>query len=105
MGAPEIRISDTVSENAVGPILRAGEIAEAAIGAIAEDNPDKEVSVVDRGDYVRVHTDGCCRLTKATLEKHLGREYDLAMIEIEMPSFSGRLRTRWNEYVWYYEKA
>jgi MmoB/DmpM family len=105
MEAPEIRSRDTVSENAVGPILRAGEIAEAAIGAIAEDNPDKEVSVVDRGDYVRIHTDGHCRLTQATLEKHLGRAYDLPMLEIEMPSFSGRLRTRWNEYVWYYENA
>lgn len=83
MGAPEIRSSNTVSENAVGPILRAG--------AIAEDNPDKEVSVVDRGDYVRIHTNGHCRLTQATLEKHLGRAYDLPMLEIEMPSFSGRL--------------
>lgn len=101
----DIQLTETLPANAVGPILRAGEIAEAAIEAIAEDNPDRAVAVIDRGDYVRIHTDGRCRLTKATMEKHLGREYDLAMLEIEMPSFAGRLKTRWNEYLWYYEQA
>ena len=50
-----------------------------------------------------IHTEGRCRLTKSTFEKHLGRTYDLPMLEIEMPSFAGRLRTRWNEYLWYYD--
>ncbi len=103
MNQPEIRLTDSMPENGVGPILRAGEIADAAISAIQDDNPGKQVIVVDRGDYLRIHTEGRCRLTKSTFEKHLGRSYDLAMLEIEMPSFSGRLRTRWNEYVWYYD--
>ena len=103
MGPEEIRLADVAPENSVGPILRSGEIADAAIGAIQEDNPGKQVTVVDRGDYVRIHTEGRCRLTKSTFEKHLGRTYDLPMLEIEMPSFAGRLRTRWNEYLWYYD--
>jgi toluene monooxygenase system protein D len=103
MSMEDARAAETLPPNAVGPILRAGEIADAVIDAIAEDNPDKEVVVVDRGDYVRVHTAGQCRLSKGTLEKYLGREYELPMLEIEMSSFSGRLRTRWNEYVWYLE--
>jgi hypothetical protein len=94
---------DTLPADAVGPILRSGEIAEAVIGAIAEDNPEKSVYVMDRGDYLRVHTQGHCRLSKLSMEKHLGRDYELAMLEVEMPSFSGRIKSRWNEYVWYYE--
>lgn len=94
--------TDTISEDGVGPILRTGEIADAAIGAIADDNPGKQVFVVDRGDYVRVNTLQTCRLTRASLEKHLGREYSLVRLEIEMPSFAGRIRTTDSEYVWFH---
>jgi hypothetical protein len=37
-----------------------------------------------------------------TLERLLGHAYDLRLLEIDMPSFSGRLKTRGEEYVWYY---
>lgn len=84
---------DQVSEEAVGPILRAGEVAEAAIDAICEDNPDKQVFIVDRGDYIRINTVGLCKLTRASMERYLGREYPLPKLEIEMPSFAGRIRT------------
>ena len=39
----------------------------------------------------------------STIERHLGRAFDLAALEVEMPSFSGRLRTRQDEFVWYLE--
>ena len=94
----------TEGKNEVGPVIRSGELAEAVIEAIYEDNPDKEVSIVDRGDYVRISTDQECRLTKASLSKHLGREFDLSHLEIEMPSFAGRMKTRTDEFLWYYEK-
>jgi hypothetical protein len=44
-----------------------------------------------------------CRLTRVSLERNLGREYDLAMLEIEMPSFAGRMQTSDGEYRWYYK--
>jgi toluene monooxygenase system protein D len=91
-----------VGPEAVGPIIRAGEIAEAAIDAIAEDNPGKTVFVVDRGDYIRIHTDHNCVLRRETMIKHLGREYELCRLEIEMPSFAGRIRTSVSEYSWYH---
>jgi toluene monooxygenase system protein D len=94
-----------VGPDAVGPIFRSGEIAEAAIGAIAEDNPGTKVFVVDRGDYIRVHTEHNCVLRRATMEKHLGRDYELCRLEIEMPSFAGRIRTSVNEYSWYHGGA
>jgi hypothetical protein len=37
------------------------------------------------------------------LERLLGYAYDLRLLEIDMPSFSGRLRTRGDEYVWFYQ--
>lgn len=89
--------------NLVGPVIRAGEIADAVALAIEDDNPGSTVRVTDRGDYVRVEIDGRCRLTRRSLERHLGREFSLPQLEIEMPSFMGRLSTRIDEYVWYFE--
>jgi hypothetical protein len=89
--------------NFVGPVLRVGDLADAVVCAIEEDNPGKQVRIVDRGDYVRIHTEQRCRLTKQTLERLLGYAYDLRLLEIDMPSFSGRLRTRGDEYVWFYQ--
>ncbi len=97
--------TDTVSEEGVGPILRTGEVADAAIDAIADDNPGRQVFVVDRGDYMRINTLHECRLTRASLEKHLGRDYSLVRLEIEMPSFAGRIRTSDSEYVWFHSQA
>jgi toluene monooxygenase system protein D len=94
--------TESVGPEAVGPIIRAGEIAEAAIDAIAEDNPGKTVFVIDRGDYIRIHTDHNCTLRRETMIKHLGREYELCRLEIEMPSFAGRIRTSVTEYNWYH---
>ena len=94
-----------VAADWVGPVLRVGDVAEAVARAIAVDNPGKEVTIVDRGDYVRIHTEQVCRLTRQTLERQLGHPYDLRLLEIEMPSFSGRLETRADEYVWYYRNS
>jgi len=89
----------------VGPVIRAGNLAEAVIDAIEADNPGHDVHVLDREDYVRIHTAGRCRLTRSSLERALGQSFVLAALEIDMPSFKGRLRTRTDEYLWYYENA
>jgi toluene monooxygenase system protein D len=94
-----------VSVNWVGPVLRVGDLAEAIARAIALDNPRKQVSILDRGDYVRIHTQQTCRLTQQSLERELGYSYDLRLLELDMPSFCGRLETRSHEYIWYYQRA
>ncbi len=86
----------------VGPVIRAGDFADVVARSIEDDNPGKEVRIVDRGSYVRIHTAQVCRLTRKALERHLGHPYELRMLEIEMPSFSGRLRTRDDEFLWFY---
>lgn len=100
----EIAGHESIGENLVGPVVRSGSLAEAVIDAVAEDNPGRDVLVLDRDDYVRIHTEHECRLTRVSLEKHLGQPCQLAALEIDMPSFKGRLRTRTDEYVWFYEK-
>jgi hypothetical protein len=87
----------------VGPVIRASDFAEVVARSIEDDNPGKDVRIVDRGDYLRIHTAQVCRLTRKTLERHLGHPYELRMLELEMPSFRGRLRTRDDEFVWFYE--
>ncbi|RZL70600.1 MAG: isoprene monooxygenase effector protein [Rhodococcus sp. (in: high G+C Gram-positive bacteria)] len=97
--------SDESSPDLVGPVIRAGNLAEAVIDAIEEDNPGQDVLVLDREDYVRIHTRGACRLTQSSLEQHFGQSYQLAALEIDMPSFKGRLKTRTDEYVWFFENS
>ena len=94
--------TEEMDENMVGPVLREGSIADAVIDAVMDDNPDKEVHIFERGDYVRIHTERDCRLTRASIERHLGRRYELAMLEAEMPSFKGRMTSTNDEMRWFY---
>ena len=104
MAVLQIDDIESIDQNLVGPVVRAGSLAEAIIDAVADDNPGRDVLVLDRDDYVRIHTAQTCRLTRASLERHLGQPVQLAMLEIDMPAFKGRLRTRTDEYVWFYDK-
>jgi MmoB/DmpM family len=104
MAVLEIDDIEAANNDLVGPIVRSGPLAEAVIEAVADDNPDSDVLVLDRSDYVRIHTTRTCRLTRASLERRLGQRFQLAELEIDMPAFAGRLRTRTDEYVWFYEE-
>ena len=91
-----------IGDNMVGPVMRSGSLADAVIDAVTDDNPEQDVHVFDRGDYVRIHTERNCRLTKASIEKHLGRSFELALLEAEMPSFKGRMESSTGEMRWFY---
>jgi toluene monooxygenase system protein D len=101
--AERVFMTSVVAYDAVGPIMRSGDVAEAVIEAVEADNPGRDVFVTDRGDYLHIHTLNDCRLTRASLERSLGRSFDLAMLEIEMPSFAGRMQTSDREYRWYFK--
>ena len=75
----------------VGPVLEAGDVADALVAAIREENPD--VTVDDRGAYVRVSVPRVCRLSRQAVERRLGRAFRLpGDLERVMPSFKGRLK-------------
>ena len=86
----------------VGPILRASEITGALIEAIQQDNPDKEVKVVDQGGYVRVMVPNRCVIHRTTIESVLGRSFRMpGELEIYLSSFSGKIQTGSEDVVWY----
>jgi toluene monooxygenase system protein D len=74
----------------VGPVLEAGELADAIIAAIREQYP--HVTVRDRGSYLRVLVPGRCVVRREAVERALGRPVNLpAELERVMPAFQGRL--------------
>jgi toluene monooxygenase system protein D len=93
---------DAIGDDMVGPVIRAGTLADAVASAADDDNPGQSVHVFERGDYVRIHADRNLRLTRASIENHLGRKFSLASLEADMPSFKGRMETGVDEIRWFY---
>jgi toluene monooxygenase system protein D len=75
----------------VGPVLCMSDDADAIIAAIVDDNPGQEVTVVDRGAYTRVSGDGELRVTRASIERHLGRGFEMRQFGGLMSAFAGRI--------------
>ena len=90
--------------NSVGPVLRMSDDLDAIIAAIVEDNPGKQISVVDRGAYTRVSGDGELRVTRASIERNLGREFQMRQLEGLMSAFAGRIDMT-SEEVWWRLKS
>ena len=92
-------------EDAVGPVLRMCDEVELVIRAIQDDNPADSLEVVDRGAYVRVQRPGFLRVTRGSLERHLGTGFQMSQLESIMSAFAGRIRTSSDEMVWYLQTA
>ncbi len=90
----------------VGPVLRGmdGELCDAVINAIEDDNPDSDIEVDDQGGYVKITAPWRCRLTKASLERELGRDFRLSDIEINLAGFAGRILVGDDEIVWHLDR-
>jgi toluene monooxygenase system protein D len=88
-------------EDAVGPVLRMCDEVDLVVRAIQDDNPADSVQIVDCGAYVRVQRSGFLRLTRASLERHVGAGFQMSQLESIMSAFAGRIRTSSDEIVWY----
>jgi toluene monooxygenase system protein D len=97
--------TDDKRRNSVGPVLRVGEVADAVVEAIQEDNPDKEFVIEDRVAYVRVETEGECIIRQETLSAALGRPISISEIEVNLTSFAGRIETTDKYMRFYLEKT
>lgn len=83
----------------VGPVLQAGVLTDAIIAGIQELN--RNVVVVDRGAYLRVLAPERCIVTRASIEKHLGRPVRFpGELETVMSAFKGAIRLTQEEVVW-----
>lgn len=87
-------------QNAVGPILRMCDEVELIAAAIEDDNPGREIEVIDRGAYVRIHASGHLRVTAGSLKRHLGETFEIRSLEAIMSSFSGRIHTTTDAVEW-----
>src|SRR5436190_211572 len=86
-------------DRAVGPVLIPGPLSDAVIAAIRAANA--EVTVLDRGAYLRVLVPGRCRLSTRMVEELTARPFRLPSdLEAIMPSFRGRLVLGDGEVVW-----
>lgn len=93
---------ELLKNNRVGPIVRAGEVAEAVAEAAITDNPDKKIVVEANGAYSRIYTDDELIVTKETLEEELGRDFDMTELEINLASFAGRIEVTKTHARFYY---
>lgn len=101
----ESRSEQGFNNNRVGPILRGGEVAVAAIEAMEIDNPGKAIHVEDRGAYVRIECEQECVLTRASMEELLGRPFQMREIEINLSSFAGQIDTSPDRIRFYLQKT
>ncbi len=90
--------------NKVGPVLMTGEIADAAIEALDEDNPGKEFNIQDHEAYIRVETDDDCIIRRETMENILGRPFIMQELEMVLSTFAGRIDLSSEHARFYFEK-
>jgi toluene monooxygenase system protein D len=91
-------------KNAVGPVLRMSDDVEAIIQAIEDDNPGLEIEVVDRGAYVRIQGEQSLKVTRDSIERHLGRDFEMRQLETMMSAFAGRIQTSSDAILWQYKR-
>jgi toluene monooxygenase system protein D len=91
-------------KNAVGPVLRMSDDIEAIIAAIEDDNPGTEIEVIDRGAYVRIQAEQRMKVTRASIERHIGRTFEMRQLEPMMSAFAGRIETTSEAIVWSYRQ-
>jgi toluene monooxygenase system protein D len=93
-----------VSPLSAGPLLRSGEVADALIEALREDNADKELTIADHGGYIRVEGPGGLVLNRSTAEHMLGRPFSMQELEIYMTGFSGKIYTTTESVRWFFKQ-
>ena len=97
----ERSMSAETGKNTVGPVLSAGEIADAAVEAIYQDNPDQDIRIEDHTAYIRIETQTECLIRRQTLEACLGRPFQMQELETVLSSFAGQIETD-SEYMRFY---
>jgi hypothetical protein len=92
-------MSDADTRAWVGPVLRAGMLADVIVSVLTESHP--ETRVVDRGSYLRVLAPHRCELGRARVEELLGAPFVLpGDLEKIMPSFQGAFSLTDDGAVW-----
>lgn len=91
--------------NLVGPVMRAGDLAQAVVEAARIDNPGKAIIVDDKRAYIRIHADQEMILNRATIEAELGRPFKMNDLEVDLSSFAGQIETADESVRFYFQKT
>ena len=92
------------SKNLTGPVMQAGELADAVVEAAEIDNPSKEIIVDDRIAYLRIQADGELILRSKTIAECLGRSFEMRELEVSLSGFSGQIDYGTDQVRFYLEK-
>lgn len=85
-------MNDNSEVRAVGPVMQKGEMGEAVIAAIEEDNSNRKIVIEEHASYYRIKVEEECLLLVATVSEMFGSEVTYSDIERSMPSFEGFIR-------------
>ena len=85
-------MSNETEVRSVGPIMNKGEMGDAVLEAIYEDNSERKVVVEEHASYFRIKVEEECLIRMATVSDMLGSEVIFSDIEASMPSFEGFIR-------------
>jgi toluene monooxygenase system protein D len=91
-------------KNMAGPVMQAGELADAVIEAARQDNPDKEIVVDDHLAYVRIQAEGGMIIRRETVETCLGRPFEMRELERNLSGFAGQIDTRSDQVRFFLDK-
>jgi len=97
-------VGDAINNNDVGPVMRAGEVAEAVAEAAEIDNPDKKIKVDDKIAYIRISADGEMILKRQSIEECLGRPFLMQELEVNLSSFSGQIDATSEQVRFYFDR-
>ncbi len=95
-------VNELLKNNRVGPVMRAGEVAEAVKEAAHIDNPTRDILIEDMNAYVRIFADDELIITRATMEECLGRRFVMQELEVNLSSFAGRIETGSQQFRFYF---
>lgn len=92
-------------KNLAGPVMQAGDLADAVIEAAREDNPGKEILVDDHVAYVRIQAEGGLVIRRETVEGYLGRPFEMRELERNLSGFAGQIDTHTDYVRFFLEKT
>ena len=76
----------------VGPVIKNGEVGDAVVEAVYEDNKGRKIEIEDHASYFRIKVEKECVIRFETVSEMLGRDVTRADIEANMPSLEGFIR-------------
>ena len=85
-------MSNSQENRYVGPVIKNGEVGEAVVEAVYEDNDGRKIEIEEHASYFRIRVEKECVIRFETVAEMLGRDVSKADIEANMPSMEGFIR-------------